>query len=115
MSPDDPRIVALAAAIVALIDGMRGDAPSHAHDDLVPLTHEALAERQLEHRAVVRLAESGELRTVKIGRRRYTRASWLADLAGKLAASAPTCRPVVSERDQLIALLRARRRPKVAS
>jgi hypothetical protein len=116
MKPDDPRVAAVAAAIVALLDGVTADAGKTVVDELVPITPEALAPRHLEHRSVVRLAEKGELRTIRIGRRRYTRASWLAELADKLPVD--LSRPVertraMSKKDELIALLqgpRGRRR-----
>ncbi len=98
MPPDDPRVIALARAIVALIDG----ASLSATDELVPLTPEALAALGLEHRPVVRLVERGELASIKIGRRRYTRRSWLAQLAEKTPI-VPS-RPAVPKDDLLDAV-----------
>ena len=112
MTPADPRVTALASALVALIDGLTRPKASVPHlDELVPITAEALTPLQFEHRAVVRLAEAGQLRTVRIGRRRYTRASWLAELADKLpiaASHAGTVAPAPV--DELMMALRGQRR-----
>jgi len=84
----DPRVIALASAIVALVDALAQNMTGTPLDELVPLTREALAARKLEYRPVLRLADAGVLRTVKIGRRRYARASWLAALTERLPAVA---------------------------
>lgn len=97
MKPDDPRVVAVATAIVSLVEHLSiapgaGASPPHG-DALVPINGEALAALGLELRPVARLADSGELRTLRIGRRRYTRQSWLVALADKLASAAPAPTP----------------------
>jgi hypothetical protein len=59
-------------------------------DELIPVTATALEPLQLEYRPVVALAQSGTLRTVWIGRRRYTKRSWLLALADELPAATQT-------------------------
>ena len=108
MNPSDPRVTALATALVALIDSLTSAKPSESGvDALIPITSEALTPLQFEHRAVVRLVETGQLRTVQIGRRRYTKASWLAEMAEKLPISVP---PPLPPEDELMLALRGRRK-----
>jgi len=115
MKSDDPRVITLATAIVAFIDGLAADAGKKETDELIPVTVEALAEHGFEHRAVLRFAETGKLRTVRIGRRRYTRMSWLAELAERLPAikpppPSPPSDPVLSDREKLLEELRGSRK-----
>ena len=63
---------------------VRAEGASALGDGLVPVTAEGLAAEGLEYRPIVALAQAGTLRTVWIGRKRYTRKSWLVALADKL-------------------------------
>lgn len=53
-------------------------------DELVPVTADALEPLGLEYAPILAHAQSGVLRTVWIGRRRFTRRSWLLGLAKAL-------------------------------
>lgn len=64
-------------------------APEVVTDDLILIAHAPLEARGFELKPIVRAVESGALRTVRLGRRRYTRATWLAELADKLTAATP--------------------------
>jgi hypothetical protein len=110
MTPSDARVVALAAAIVAVVDALSSASTHDTADELIPLTVAGLAARNMEHRPILRLAESGALRTVRIGRKRYTRPSWVAVAAETLAA--PVVRKVKAEtaREDLLEQLRGGRR-----
>lgn len=53
-------------------------------DALVPIAAEPLAGLGLEYRPTLALAQAGTLKTVWIGRRRFTKQSWLVALADAL-------------------------------
>lgn len=106
----DPRVLALAAAIVALLDAVATRAQAPTSDDLIPLTAEGLAAHRFEHKPVLRLAESGQLRTVRIGRRRYTRPSWLAEVAAGLPAGRRTSPSAAERKAALLEELRGPRK-----
>ncbi|HLK40593.1 MAG TPA: hypothetical protein VKU41_27765 [Polyangiaceae bacterium] len=55
-----------------------------ARDELVPLDAQSLAAYGLEHNAVARLVAAGKLRAVRIGRRNFTRRSYLLALVDEL-------------------------------
>ena len=63
---------------------------SEPADALVAVAAEPLAALGLEYGPVLRLAQSGELRSVWIGRRRFTKRSWLVALADTLPAATST-------------------------
>ena len=109
IASNDPRVVAVASAIVALLDGVTANAARPTTDELIPLTVEGLAARQLEHRPIMRLADSGKLRTVRIGRRRYTRPSWLAAVAEVLPTTRQAVPSASDKREALLEELRGRR------
>jgi|SRR6185312_2624628 len=80
-----PDRAAIHAALDVLLDTL--DAYRQASlstDALVPLTADGLKPYKVELRAAVRLADEGKLRTVQIGRRRYTTARHLAALVDTL-------------------------------
>ncbi|HEY4013759.1 MAG TPA: hypothetical protein VGM06_10495 [Polyangiaceae bacterium] len=56
-------------------------------DELVAIERKALKPIGLEYAPVLALAQAGTLRTVWIGRRRFTRRSWLVALADILPAA----------------------------
>jgi hypothetical protein len=101
-----PGIVAdpLAGLVDAIAARLVARTPAPVVDELLPVTREALAPLSLEYRPILELAQAGTLRTVWIGRRRYTKRSWLVDLADALpsAADAPAEQPV----DELKAAVR---------
>jgi hypothetical protein len=72
--PDDPRVVALAAAIVDLVDALAKGSTERG-DELVALTSCGV-----ERRALRRLVRDGRLEVVRIGRRQYTTRRALAAL-----------------------------------
>jgi hypothetical protein len=75
MLPSDRRILAVAAALVGLLDALAIERKGHAGDELVPL-----ASCGVERRALRRLAREGRLEVVRIGRRQYTTRRALAGL-----------------------------------
>jgi hypothetical protein len=103
--------LAVHRAIDTILDAIeeRATVATPPIDDLVPLTLKAVEARGLELRPLVRLAEAGTLKTVRIGRRRYTRASWLAGLADALPPAAD-----VEPADELTAAARRRAARRVA-
>lgn len=84
----DPRVLALASAIVELLNVLAEGHQAPPHDELVAVAPKPLAALGLEYRPTLALAQAGTLRTVWIGRRRFTRRSWLAALAEALP---PAC------------------------
>ena len=78
------------AALDVLLDALDERAPREAGDELIPVAPDALEPLALEYRAVVALAKEGALRTVWVGRRRYTKRSWLLALADTLPAAMDT-------------------------
>jgi hypothetical protein len=81
-------------------------APREPADRLVPVERVALRELGLEERAIRRLVEGGELRAVTIGRRRFTRLSYLLSLVDEL----PQARAHVEPVDDIEAAARKRAR-----
>jgi excisionase family DNA binding protein len=80
MTPHDPRVLAVAAAIVGLVDALAAKrGAGRAGDDLVPM-----ADAGIERRALRRLIREGRVRATRIGRRTYVSR---ADLGALLAAS----------------------------
>jgi len=76
-------------------------------DALVAIAAKPLAALGLELRAVQRLIADGRLRAVAIGRRRFTRKSYLLALVDELSPVAPTRRDDEPEDDLLVAVARA--------
>ncbi len=86
-STSNPEPSALLDALLDLVAERLASRLSPAPvDELVPLTAEALAKMGLEARAVHRLVVNGALKTVAIGRRRFTRRSYLLALVDTLPA-----------------------------
>jgi hypothetical protein len=90
MRPDDPRVLAVAAAIVGLVDALapeRGTGPGG--DELLAYPF------GLERRAAGALVRQGALTTRKIGRKLYARRSDVVALvaASPAPATAPTAAP----------------------
>ena len=86
--PDDPRVVLIAAAIVALVP--TSPAPVMA-DELVPL-----AKAGVDAGALRRLVRRGILPAARIGRSVYVRRSDLVALVDKLARR-PKAAPAVAD------------------
>lgn len=80
MSPNDPRVLAVAVALVGLVDALTAQRASLRSDALVPL-----GDAGIERRALRRLIRDGRIRSTRIGRRVYVSR---ADLA-RLFESAP--------------------------
>jgi hypothetical protein len=95
-------------ALDLLLDALDDREPREAGDDLIPVSPDALEPLGLEYRPVVALAQSGTLRTVWIGRRRFTKRSWLVALADALP-SATDAAP-----DDELAIAAAKRAKRVA-
>lgn len=85
MLPSDTRVLALAAALVGLIDALAGARRADAGDDLV-----ALAGCGIERRALRRLQREGRLPVERIGRKLYTRRSALVALVQTEPTEAPS-------------------------
>src|ERR1700722_179041 len=81
MRPDDPRVLAVAAAIVGLVDALASERCERVGDDLVPL-----ADAGIERRALRRLIREGRVRATRIGRRVYVAR---ADLGALLTTRVP--------------------------
>ncbi len=81
MRPDDPRVLAVAAAIVGLFDAIAAKRRGDVADDLVPL-----ADAGIERRALRRLIREGRVRATRIGRRVYVAR---ADLGALLTNGSP--------------------------
>jgi hypothetical protein len=96
------------AALDLLLDALDEREPREDADDLIPVSPDALEPLGLEYRPVVALAQSGTLRTVWIGRRRFTKRSWLVALADALPSATDT-----APGDEL-ALAAAKRAARVA-
>jgi hypothetical protein len=78
MTADDPRVVRLAIAIVEFLDQLViNRPPRESGDRLIAIDAAALAVEGFEYRPIARLIAAGQLQTLRIGRRRYTRRSWL--------------------------------------
>jgi hypothetical protein len=94
MRPNNPLVLAVAVAIVGLVDALvaRLDA---APDELVPI-----ASCGVERRALRRLARQGRLEVVRIGRKSFTTRRALAALvdAPQSAAPLPAADPVAAAR-----------------
>jgi hypothetical protein len=75
MRPNDPRVLAVAAALVGLVDALLAERRAEVADELVPL-----ADAGIERRALRRLQRDGRLPVERIGRRLYTRRSALLAL-----------------------------------
>jgi hypothetical protein len=104
---------ALHSALDLVLDAVVPTQSSESADELVPITREALGPLALEYAPILALAQAGTLKTVWIGRRRYTKRSWLVALADTLPpATGDDARPV----DDLAvaARKRANRRREVA-
>jgi hypothetical protein len=65
-----------------------------AVDELVRIAPAPLRALDLEYNAILKHAQSGDLRTAWIGRARYTRKSWLAALLEKLPPAADAHQPI---------------------
>ena len=91
------------AAVDALLDAFEAPSGSGA-DELIGLTPEALERAGFEHAPIVKLAEAGTLRTIRIGRKRYTTRAWLVALAEKL----PPARAADEHEDEVTAAARRR-------
>jgi hypothetical protein len=83
MRPDDPRVLAVAAALVGLLNALRGERQTEQADELVAYPF------GLERRAARELVRSGRIPTVRLGRRTYGRRSALLALVGAPPAKAP--------------------------
>ena len=82
MTPHDPRVLAVASAIVGLVDALAAErSAGKASDDLVPM-----ADAGIERRALRRLIREGRVRATRIGRRTYVSR---ADLGALLTTRAP--------------------------
>jgi hypothetical protein len=86
MLPSDPRVLAVAAALVGLVDALASERRAAPGDDLV-----ALAGCGIERRALRRLQRDGKLPVERIGRKLYTRRSALLALVQTETAAAPAC------------------------
>jgi hypothetical protein len=97
-------------AVDMLLDALA--APSGTGgDELIALERAALERHGFEHAPVVRLAEEGTLRSVKIGRKRYTTRAWLVELA----ASLPPARSAERGDDEVTAAARRKAARKAAA
>jgi hypothetical protein len=76
MRSEDPRVLAVAAALVALLNALAADTRGHATDELVAFPF------GLERRAARALMRAGQLSTTKIGRRVFARHSAILALVG---------------------------------
>lgn len=84
MTPHDPRVFAVAAALIGLVDALAAErGAGRASDELVPL-----ADAGVELRALRRLVRQGRVRSTRIGRRVYVSRADLAGLVGQAPASA---------------------------
>jgi hypothetical protein len=88
MRRDDARVLAVAAAIVGLVDALAGERATGAGDELVPFPF------GLERRAARALVHSERLPVVRLGRRIFTRRSALVAL---VEASPPARSPAVAD------------------
>jgi excisionase family DNA binding protein len=84
MRRDDPRVLAVAAAVVNLFDALATEDRGPTSDGIV-----ALSEAGIERRALRRLIREGRVRSTRIGRRVYVSR---ADLTA-LVTAAPTRPP----------------------
>ena len=84
---------------------------SEPADRLIPIARGPLAELGLEIKPVLRLIAAGALKVVEIGRRRFTKLSYLVALVDELPAATSTPEP---EDDDLTAATRAAARRRAA-
>ena len=85
MTPHDPRVLAVAAAIVGLFDAIASERRGDGADGLVPM-----ADAGIERRALRRLIREGRVRATRIGRRVYVARADLGALLTTRAPLAPT-------------------------
>jgi hypothetical protein len=112
-------LLALAEAADAVARAARAvakeeEATTASADELFPIAKVALEARGFELKPVARAAESGELRSVKIGRSRYTKTSWILAWAEGLPVapvSTSTSEPV----DEIAEAARKRAARRAAS
>lgn len=81
---DAADAVARAARAIAAEGEQLSTAPA---DDLILIVPAVLEDRGFEFKPIARAVESGELRSVKIGRPRYTKMSWVLAWAERLPAA----------------------------
>lgn len=84
IAPDDPRVVEIARALVALLAVAGASTAPAAPDELV-----AVSETGEARRALLREIRAGRLAAVKLGRRLWIRRSDLAALAVRREPEAP--------------------------
>lgn len=87
----DTRALRIGRALVALADalGLTAVADVEPRDELVAICAEGLEPYGLELRAVQTLIAEGRLRAVQIGRRRFTKRSYLLALVDELETEQP--------------------------
>ncbi len=88
MRPENPRVLAVVAALVGLVDALAAERRDGEGDELV-----SLADAGIERRALRRLQREGRLPVERIGRRLYTRRSALLALVGVTSGNAPKRAP----------------------
>lgn len=109
-------ILWLVGALANAVAARLGD-----RDELVPLSPAPLAAMGLEHAAVLRLVAEGRLRAVTIGRRRFTKRSYLLALVDELPVAkrgpgpAPDRRDALREAVEAMARRRARKTARIAA
>jgi hypothetical protein len=75
MKPEDPRVLCLARALVAILDALASERQDGSSDELVPI-----AKAGIERRALRRLVQNGKVRAMRLGRRLYVSRADLASL-----------------------------------
>jgi hypothetical protein len=94
MRPDDPRVLAIAGAIVALVDAATAERAGAvgASDELVPLNSCGV-----ERRTLRRLTKEGRLEVVRLGRKLYTTRRALAELVTDRGRSSAREKPTAGD------------------
>jgi excisionase family DNA binding protein len=102
MKPNDPRILAVASAIVGLFDALANERSSDASNGIV-----SLADAGIERRALRRLIREGRVRATRIGRRVYVSRADLAALLALTLTQVPAASTAVNPQDAARAAYRA--------
>jgi hypothetical protein len=88
---DDPRIFAVVAAVVGLVDALATERRGDVADELVPFPF------GFERRAASTLVRQGKLASTKIGRRTYARRSDVLALVSDTAMPAADAPPLATD------------------